>query len=170
VSAGDRPFQSVVPPIYPQFLNPYPHLEGLSGWLIVVGLGLVLGPIRIVSLIYTVNLPFLFGHNNQPLLASYPATELLVSAEVVMNFLFVIILLFLNYLFFARKRIFPAWMIAYRILNLFLLTINHILFLVFAPLNGSSRGVSSIVRSILGACILIPYLLVSRRVKATFTR
>ena len=167
--ADNHPVQSVAPPIYPQFFNPYPHLEGLSGWLIVVGLGLVLGPIRIVGLIYKVNLPFLLSHKNQPFLASHPATELLVSSEVVTNTLFVVLLLILNYLFFARKRTFPTWMIAYRILNLGLITINHFLCLAFASSSVSGKGGLSIAGSILGACILIPYLLVSRRGKATFT-
>jgi hypothetical protein len=157
-------------PTSTQFLNPYPHLEGLSGWLVFIGLSLVLAPIRIGSLIFTVNLPFLLDPKHQSFLDSHPATAVLVSSEVVTNSLFVLLLLFLTYLFFARKRIFPAWMIAYRTLNAGLLTINHLAFRMFAHTTDSGRGAFGAAASILGACIIIPYLLVSRRVKTTFTR
>jgi hypothetical protein len=142
--------------------------EGIAGWLILFGCGLVLSPLLIMRTIYTVNLPFLYDNKHWTLLSSHPAIAVLIVSEVTMNVLFIICLLYLNYLFFMKKREFPRWMILYRVLHLFLLFITHMAFWALDPSADLARGSAAIARSLLGALIWIPYLLLSRRVKATF--
>jgi hypothetical protein len=167
VSAVPAKAVSVIPLPH---LNPDPHLEGLSGWLIWVGLALLLAPLRIMSVIYRYNLPFTNDPSNRLLLAGHRASAILVASEIVTNTLFIVILLFLNYLFFTRKRLFPMWMIMFRVLHPCLLILNHLAFRAFGASSNPAKGIFAIVESLVGAAILIPYLLVSRRVKATFTR
>jgi len=144
------------------------HREGLSGWLILVGIGLVIAPFRILFIIFGTNLPFLLGSNYQAYLSSHPGTAVLAGSEVLINTLFFTSLLALNYLFFKKKKSFPTYMILYHLLNAILLSINHIAFQMMHPTANLSAGLRTVVQSILGALIWIPYFLVSRRVKATF--
>jgi uncharacterized protein DUF2569 len=145
-------------------------LEGLSGWLILVGISLVIAPFRLLLVLFGTNLPFLLGTGNQEYLSSHPLTAALAGSEVLVNVLFFASLLALSYLFFKKKKGFPTYMILYHVLNAILLSINHIAFQALHPTADLSAGLRAVVGSVLGALIWIPYFLVSRRVKATFVR
>jgi len=138
--------------------------------LVLFAIGLVLGPLSVARAIYTANLPFLSDSKNQAFLSSHPAAAALVFSEILMNTTFIVFLLFLNYQFFTRKRAFPISMIFYRIVHFGGLLVSHLLFQELFKSADLSRGSAAIGRSLIGAFIWIPYLLLSRRVKATFVR
>src|SRR5215469_9997796 len=161
--------QQTQPAALPVSENLNSHLEGLSGWLILVGFGLVISPLKIVLLIFSVNIPFLFKTSHQAYFAKHHVAAMLVGSEITMNIIFFLSLLFLNYLFFTKKRGFPTFMIIFRIVNALLLLSNHIAFRIFTTFR-SPQATIAVAASIIGAMIVIPYLLFSRRVKATFVR
>jgi hypothetical protein len=77
----------------------------------------------------------------------------------------------LNVLFFRKRKTFPRYAIIYLVASFALSVIDWIL--VDAGNRGTSNDdqvVFSTVRAFLGAVIWTRYLLVSRRVEATFTR
>lgn len=164
-SAAQQPH----PTALPQSVDPNAHLEGLSGWLIWLGFGLVISPFRIILSIFRVNIPFLFKASHQAYFAGHHLAAVLVGSEIIMNIIFVMSLSFLNYLFFTKKRGFPISMIIFRIVNAVLLLGNHIAFRIFTTFR-SPQATIAVAASIIGAMIVIPYLLFSRRVKATFVR
>jgi hypothetical protein len=95
---------------------------------------------------------------------------LLVFCELIMNVISIICLVILIYLFFRKDQRFPSWTIAYYAGHAGLMGLNHIAFSMALPGTDLSAGRAAVLRAIIGASIWIPYLLVSRRVKATFVR
>jgi hypothetical protein len=150
--------------------NPHPHLEGLSGWLILVGFGLIISPLLVLSSIVRVNLPALAAMQDRLTPSPHPILDLLVFSELIMNSIFIIATLALIYLFFRKDRRFPIWMVVYYAAHAVLLALNHLAFALALPNANLNAGRATVVRAFVGACIWIPYLLVSRRVKVTFVR
>lgn len=144
------------------------HLEGLSGWLILVGFGLVISPFLILGSTVVSNLPFVTNVMYRAFLNTHPAVEGLIVFEIATNFIFAAILAALNFLFFKKKRSFPTYMILYLILNSLIVVGDVATAHVLLPTVHTPGSYTGVVRSVLGAMIWIPYLLVSRRVKATF--
>lgn len=164
------PYSSMYPP-YPPSFSPHQHLEGLGGWLICYGFGLVISPILIVRTIFSSNLSFLVGPKHQAFLSNHPEFTTFIAYEIITNIVFLLALIFLIYLFFSKKRLFPLLMIIYLILHACILIFNHFVFQMVAP---SADFVVSSVRllahTFLNCLVWIPYLLISRRVKVTFVR
>jgi len=145
-------------------------LEGLSGWLLLVGFGLVVSPFVILSSIVTTNIPFLYGSKYQAFLATHPAVEGLIVFEVISNIIFIACIAALNYLFFTKRKAFPGYFILYLVTNLLVLLIDTFAANALFPSVHLTAAYTSIARTLLAALIWIPYMLVSRRVKATFVR
>jgi hypothetical protein len=151
-------------------LNPYQHLEGLGGWLIYFGFGLVISPFLFIRTIFASNLSFLIDPKHQAFLSSHRAFSALIVSEIITNIISLIALIFLNYLFFSKRHLFPKLMIFYLVLRVCLLTFNHFAFQMAAPNIDFAAGSVKLARAFLSCLIWIPYLLISRRVKVTFVR
>ena len=154
----------------PALLDSDRHLEGISGWLILVAIGLVLSPLIILGRTLSVNLPLLTNASYHDFLAAHPALEGMIAFEIATNLIFVAILVALNFLFFTRKKAFPTYMILYLALQLVILVGDAIAARALIPSARSGESYQAILRSLLAACVWIPYLLVSRRVKVTFVQ
>ncbi len=151
-------------------LNADSHLEGLGGWLILVGLGLAISPVVILGTTIAGNVT-LFTHSSfRAFLEAHPALEGLIIFEIITNLIFVVLLGALNFLFFTKKRSFPTYMTLYLALQLILVLGDALAVHAVVPSVHTPASYSAITRSFLGAAIWIPYLLVSRRVKLTFVR
>jgi hypothetical protein len=144
------------------------HLEGLFGWLILVGIGVVISPFVILSTTVSTNLPLFTSTANQAFLSTHPAVEGLIVFEIATNLIFVALLAFLNFLFFKKKRSFPTYMILYLILHTLIVVGDTAAAHALLPAVDISGSFTGVLRSLVGATIWIPYLLVSRRVKVTF--
>jgi len=138
-------------------------LEGIRGWLILVAVGLGIGPL--VSLSGAIrDLLLLYGAKYQSTLAARPGVAGLVLYEAVTNSIFFVALVALNFLFYKKRKSFPALMITFLGSQLALVLIDHLAARALQP----STGLAGVLRSLVGAVIWIPYYLRSERVKATF--
>ena len=170
--------RSEVPPLLVE-INP--ELTGIGGWLILVAIGVTLRPLVLLGQLA------LGSHDsfNQdvweamtiPGRDSYQAALApLIITETAGNLLLLIGSVLVLVLFYRRQRSFPVTFIV-------LLAFSAV-FLVFDVWAGShllkhetttkpglmGQEVRNAIQSVAQALIWIPYLLVSRRVKATFTR
>lgn len=124
---------------------------GLEGWLTLVILGLF------ISLAY--NLYYLYE-----LFSNVLNEESLILDTVIVGAVFVFNI-YLIYLFFSKKRIFPAWYIAFLLINMIFSIIG--LILMDDNVDSNTKDAS---RAIVAVIIWVPYMLKSKRVKATFVK
>jgi hypothetical protein len=149
---------------------PVEDLEGLSGWLVLVAIGLVVAPFVMLYTIVTVNLPLLTDHRYQPYLSSHPALAALTVFEVFTNIIFIACVLALAFLFFTKRKGFPTFMIIYRVTQCSVILIDTITAHALIPSANLTASYATVARSLIGALVWIPYFVFSRRVKATFVR
>ncbi len=151
------------------------ELKGLGGWLILVALGLVVSPIRILLTTLQTFLP-IFQDNSWATLTTpgSPAYNAfwapLLIGEIVFNALLCGAYLYLIYLFFTKHCLFPKIYIATLAVAVVFIPLDAWLVSmimpnepVFDPDTAKEFG-----RSLVAALIWIPYMLVSKRVRATF--
>ena len=128
--------------------------NGLEGWLTLVILGLIVG----------------LGYNMLYFLEIFNGSSSNDSMifDIVIGIVFVVFNAFVIYLFFTKKRIFPVWYIAFLIINAVL---NFLAFFLVGENTTETANISEDAgKSILAAIIWVPYMLKSKRVKATFTK
>lgn len=151
--------------------------EGIRGWLIVPLIGLFIIPIRIFLLFFKDLVPiFTQGHWNVLTTpgtdAYHPLWAPLIIFECVGNAVFVIFSIVLLVLFFRKSRLLPKLMVFYLILNL-LFVVGDFFFADLIPAvaeQSNPQDVKELGRAIIGVIIWVPYFLVSKRVKQTFTK
>jgi hypothetical protein len=139
--------------------------EGLGGWLIFTIIGLILAPLRLTYTLVTVHLRLLTNPRMQAYLLMHESIHALILFEVVTNVIFLLMLIWLNYLFFNKKRAFPTFMICYLVFVCIIMIADHfasVALLAKAPLS------LALVRTLVTSAIWIPYYIRSRRVKVTF--
>ena len=161
---------STAPPI------PDSELSGLGGWLILVGIGVVVGPLSLLSQLtksFHTFSPWNWQSLTHPGGVSYqPAWAPVLTFELLGHITMLILSVFAMALFFQKRRIFPRWFIA--------LLLFHVIF-VLGDLIGvqflktgsdvtSEKALKNVMQSMVGCAIWVPYMCVSRRVKATFVR
>ncbi len=150
-------------------------LEGLGGWLILVAIGIVFSPIRILF----VTIPIyseIFSTGSWEILttpgadAYNPLWGPIIIGEILVNGALIMVWLYIAYLFFTKNRVFPIFYIGIILFTLILVIVDAFSIALVLPdepifdLETSTELVRSIV-----ACILwVPYMLISKRVKATF--
>jgi hypothetical protein len=155
------PFSGTLP-------NAHSHLEGLGGWLMLAGLALVISPLVILGTTIAGNVPLLTNSDSRAFLQTHPILEGLIVFEIISNLIFVALLGALNFLFFTKKHSFPTYMILYLALQLIAVSGDFLAVHSVMPSVHTPASYNAITRSLLGAAIWIPYLLISRRVKVTF--
>lgn len=138
-------------------------LEGIGGWLILVAIGLGVGPFILLNGIYS-DLRVFYGAQFQAGLAPHPGLAAFILFEAVSNSVFLLALIALNFLFYRKKKSFPGWMIAYMAFNCAVVVVDHLIALRY----NSHAGPIAALRSVMGTLVWIPYYLRSERVKVTF--
>lgn len=168
---------NAAPPVLPPASPDEARLQGLGGWLIVVGFGLCSSLVwRPVALLK--NWEGFFGVAAWQAVAVpggehyHPLYGPLLIFEVLGNILLFGLTLLAAWLFFSKRRWFPRVYIALLLGNALILVIDEIVggrigYLAASPDPASTK---ELVRGILHALIWCPYVLKSRRVKATFVR
>lgn len=160
------------PPVLPPASDA--HLNGLGGWLILVGFGTVVRPIVILTMLLTTN-NVVFkadvwtaltapGSSTSPWLGPFLIVELLVNVAL---FAFSVLALVC---FFRKKRILPPLMVALLSGTVVFLGADLAVARALvepAALEAEKTG-ADLGRAVIGAIIWIPYFLRSRRVRATF--
>jgi hypothetical protein len=178
-SAADKPepipsfvpaSAEALPPSPPMFSTPN-DLEGIGGWVILIAIGLVISPFYILGSSVLKDVEVFSNPRIQAVFDNHPGLQSLIVAEIVTNLVVVAFMLVLNYLFFTKRRSFPAFFICILVFQFaFLITDTIAAHAVMPNYPLSANAFAGILRSIVGAAIWIPYMLVSRRVKATFVR
>ena len=151
------------------------ELNGIGGWLILVAVGLVTAPFRqLISLFSTY--PEFFTAGKWQLIASSesphynPYLASIIFAEIFVNGVLVCFSVFLIYLFFAKKPMFPTLYIGITVFSLIYVIVDAWAVSRAVP-NASvfdSEFIKDLMKALIGTIIWVPYMLMSKRVKATF--
>ncbi len=159
------------------------HLDGLSGWLALVGVGIFLSPFAYLWSLIQLFLPFfqnsnLWGHFTQNGGAFYsPFWMPLFLFECAANSVLIALCLLQIVLFLKKRRIFPVFFSALTVLAVTAAIIDQCLLglipreiLTTEMQAESQQSVVALWRSLISAAIWIPYMFCSRRARATFRR
>ena len=153
-----------------------PKLNGLRGWLWLVGLAVVMSPIRISSGLpevlpaYTTQTWHYVTH---PESAGYhPLYAPLLIGEMISNITLLGMSLLLFVLFFQRRSTFPRLYIAFLLFNFVFQTADLLAMRMIPALaeDMTARDYRDASRAFSAALIWTAYMLASKRVKATFIR
>ncbi len=150
------------------------ELTGLGGWLILLGLGIVVAPVRIIlhSSIYleifTNNTWYLL--NTEGLSTYIPYWGIFFWVEVLVNAILLLGWIGIGYLFFNKRRVFIKAYIIITLLTLIFLSTDIAMSQLLMPNVPAfdDATIEQLVRLIIACTIWIPYLRYSRRVKLTF--
>jgi len=148
--------------------------EGLGGWLILVGIGLIISPIRIAAIEFTILGLFFDGTwsaiSNSTSEFYNPMLAAIIPLEFVLNLAFVFGFIFLIYLFFTKSDIFPRWFITIYAANLAFIFLDAVVVKVAVPDQPllDPETTKEFARSLVACAVWIPYMLKSKRVEATF--
>lgn len=156
------------------------EIKGISGWLFLIAIGLVISPFRFYFTTLS-TYPDFFENGSWYLLtdpnsAKYvKGLSLLVYSEIVFNLFLLSSMIYLNFLFFSKKTTFPKAYIAIALIGLLYTPIDAFLASAFFPhifphpplLEGET--LRNFLTTLVSAAIWVPYMLKSHRVKNTFT-
>jgi branched-subunit amino acid transport protein len=153
------------------------QIEGLGGWLILVGLGIIISPFRIVAQVFPAYSE-IFSNGSWAVLTT-PGTEAynplwapILFGEMIINGGMVITWIFIAFLFFSKKKIFPKWYIGMLIFSLAFIVFDALIIKSVLPNEPvfDAETIKEFGRSLIATLIWVPYMLVSKRVKATFVK
>ena len=158
------------PRLMPQSRNPAvageKSEEGLRGWLILVGFGVVLSPIFIATTIYKVSAEVFYSDVWEALTspdgAAYHALWApLVISEFVANSALILAWGYIAFLFFSKRRIFPFWFIAAHVATVFIIVIDTMAvhFILPETPRFDPDTLQNFLRPIVALSIWAPYML-----------
>ena len=149
--------------------------KGLGGWLILVGIGVVLSPIRLLMTHVPIYKPIFEDGTWEALTtagsqAYHPAWGPLLIGEIAFNLLMLVASLYLIYLFFSKHYLFPKVFITVVVVSLFFIPLDALLVSRMFPNEPmfDPETAKEFIRTLIAGAIWVPYMLVSKRVKATF--
>jgi hypothetical protein len=160
--------ETITPSLGSQSTTKAPGQASFSKWLWAVGISLIVMPVIRFLAIINNELPRLSRDDFQPFLQSHPGLANLLYFEIGMNALLVISALVLNFLFYTKRKAFPNLMVAY--VGVTVLFRAAVILLVNSTFPDAhlSRGYITLVRYLLWAGAMIPYLLTSSDIKRRF--
>ena len=166
VAAGE----TVVPTLGAQSTTKAPGQASFSKWLWAVAISLIVMPVIRVLAIVNNELPKLSSEQFQPFLQSHPGLSNLLYFEIGVNSLLVVGALVLNFLFYTKRKMFPMLMVSYvAVTVLFRVAVVAAVNSMFPDLN-LSAGYITLLRYLLYAGAMIPYLLTSSDIKKRFVK
>lgn len=154
-----------------------PSYNKIGGWLILVGIGFIVGPLRILLFTFKDILPAFAPQTWSALTtpgteAYHPLWAPVLIGELVGNLFFVCLGIILVVLFFQKRKIFPKIAIFYLLANL-VFVVGDTIVAGMIPLvaqQDNSSSMKEIIRSVVGAAVWVPYFIRSKRVKGTFVK
>ena len=152
-------------------------LQGIGGWLILVAIGLIVSPLKILSGMILGYAPLVgdgtWSMMTDPTSASFSLSFVLLAIfEIAANMGLVVFAVALIVLFFRTSESFPSWFIVFLLSALFISLIDAGLTWLAFPEEPmfDPETVAGLARQTMVCLIWIPYMLVSKRVEATFRR
>jgi len=154
--------------------NEEENLEGIKGWLILVAIGIILSPIRMGMQIYPLTKSFsseawsLLTTPGSPIYN--PFWKPIIIGEVVIDLFIFLSSIYIIYLFFTKKSAFPKWYIGIALFSLVVLIADSYAIKLVMPNKEvfDHDTMKELSRALFTVAIWVPYMLVSKRVKATF--
>ena len=150
--------------------------EGLGGWLILVGIGLVFGSIGLLAHLNVYKEIFSDGTWEALTLQSSdaytPLFGILMSLELIGNCVFLIAYICLTFFFFKKKRNFPKFYIITILANLAFVLVDILFTKVVFPAEPMFDQETSrdVIGQIVSCAIWVPYMVKSVRVRNTFVK
>ena len=142
---------------------------GLGGWLILVGIGIVLGPVLMAGDIAEAIRDTGAIWHMPDVEEVYPMLKTAILAELVAMIAIFAASCYMIVLFFRKKRLFPKWFIALAICEIVLIPVSLLGIGALIGENLFDEEMTKIfMKTVARACIWIPYMLYSVRVKNTF--
>ncbi|MCP4986689.1 MAG: DUF2569 domain-containing protein [Colwellia sp.] len=147
----------------------------LGGWLILVALGVVLSPLRLLHLSGT-TFPPIFTDGTWEALTTQgseaysPIWGPFLIGEILINLIMVLLGIYLVYLFFTKKATLPKWYFGLALFSTVFIVIDaYIVTLVVPDMEVfNSETMKELGHSLVRLLIWSPYLLFSQRSKDTF--
>lgn len=137
------------------------RLTGIGGWLVLPAIGMIVSPlVNIYNMAVTAE-----ALNNAP-----TRLHAALNFELVTNFLLMIFCIIAAILFYMRKAAAPTTIIAMISTVLILTVVESFMVYEISERLFEEFLLPELVRSVLVACVWIPYFLNSKRVRLTFTR
>ena len=149
--------------------------DKIGGWLILVAIGLIFAPIRLLVVLFKDLLPALSADTWSRLTtpgteAYHPLWAPLLLFEVIGNCLFILSPIIIAVFFFQRRRFVPRLFIVLLLANLVFVTIDYFAadLIPFVAAQEDLGSLKELIRALIACAIWVPYFLVSKRVKGTF--
>jgi hypothetical protein len=151
------------------------NLEGIRGWLILIAIGIISAPIKMVLLLMT-NFPQIFSTGAWEALTTQgseaysPLWAPIIIGELLINSGLILGCLYMAYIFFTKRRNFPKWFIGIVLVNfVFIIADAYAISMVLPNEHVFDHDIIKALRhSVMMIIIWCPYMLDSKRVKATF--
>lgn len=151
------------------------ELKGLGGWLILIGIGAVLSPIRLLISSIQIYHPIFTDGTWEALTTIgsevyHPLWKPLLLGEIIFNVGMVTVSIYLIYLFFAKHYLFPKFFIGIFAASVIFIPLDAWLISFVAPNEPmfDPETTKEFTRVLVTILIWVPYMLVSKRVKATY--
>ena len=151
--------------------------EGIGGWLILLAIGIVFSPIRIIAQIFPTYFT-IFSDGSWAILTTpgsatyHPLWKPILISEIIANVCFVILWIVIAFLFFSKKEKFKRLFIiailataVFQVLDAWAIT-----FVIPTTNIFDKESMVELIRTLIYGAIWISYLHRSKRVKATFIR
>lgn len=157
--------------------EPKDKLNGLGGWLILVGIGVVITPFRLLAELVPLYVD-VFRDNLFEILTSersafyHPVWKPYLYGEVIGGICILVGSLVLIYLFFSKNKMFPFFYIFLLIFNfIFIVLDTAIPSMIMDEIEFFNEDkIKDIVLAAGSIIIWVPYMKMSKRVKKTFVR
>lgn len=153
------------------------ELKGLGGWLILVGAGVVISPIRLLATLIPTYKPIFEDGTWEALTTpgtdSYiPFFSALLIGEMTYNAIIVAVSVAAIYLFFSKSYLFPRVYVGILAASLIFVTLDAWLVnKIFPDIPMFDPETIKEFSKALGAAVIwIPYMLISERVRVTFVQ
>ena len=149
--------------------------SGLGGWLILVGLGVVFTPLKLLAVVPKTFLT-IFNDGTYDLIttpgteAYHPFWSTIIWGEILVNAVIFVASIYLAYLYFSKKSLFPKFYIWIAVGSLAFILLDAVLVKVVLPNEPifDPDTIKEVARSGIVVLIWVPYMMLSKRVKATF--
>lgn len=147
----------------------------IGGWLIIVAIGVILSPLRLIHLVGT-TYPSIFSDGTWEALTTVgseaysPIWGPFLIGEITVNLIMILLGLYLAYLFFTKKTALPKWYFGLALFStIFILLDSYMVTLVIPDTEVfDSETLKEFGRSLVSLLVWSPYLLFSQRAKDTF--
>jgi len=146
--------------------------RGLGGWLFILGIAVVLTPLKFFTSLYSLYMPIFtdgllstLGITTTSLLGIY------FWGEAIINIVLFFVSIKLMFLFFGKQKIFLKFFVWYACISFAMQVLSFIVGSISTNnFSLDEEIIAGFIRALFGVMVWVPYILFSKRVKATFIK